>query len=127
MRPWACRHRRPFTKPASPSIWRTGRQGAESQRQVADRFGDGEADEPEVLGTINIAAREEAQQSEFGGELHLQRLKDGPVRGNEKKSFRSSGHAFHDADWNVLKVIWGRRLGRAAGQRSRRRITAAHG
>ncbi|MEX0964573.1 MAG: pyruvate dehydrogenase (acetyl-transferring), homodimeric type [Pseudohongiellaceae bacterium] len=68
-------------------------------------IGDGEADEPEVLGTINIAAREKLDNLILVINCNLQRL-DGPVRGNGKiiqeleASFKGSG-------WNVLKVIWG--------------------
>ena len=68
-------------------------------------IGDGEADEPEVLGTINIAAREKLDNIVLVINCNLQRL-DGPVRGNGKiiqeleASFKGSG-------WNVLKVIWG--------------------
>ncbi|MDH3978238.1 MAG: pyruvate dehydrogenase (acetyl-transferring), homodimeric type [Gammaproteobacteria bacterium] len=67
-------------------------------------IGDGESDEPEVLGTINIAAREKLDNLVMIVNCNLQRL-DGPVRGNGKiiqeleRSFRGSG-------WNVLKVIW---------------------
>ncbi|MCC5794951.1 MAG: pyruvate dehydrogenase (acetyl-transferring), homodimeric type [Chromatiales bacterium] len=66
--------------------------------------GDGEADEPEVLGTINIAVREKLENLVLVVNCNLQRL-DGPVRGNGKiiqeleRSFRGSG-------WNVIKVIW---------------------
>ena len=67
--------------------------------------GDGETDEPEVLGTINIAARERLDNFVMVVNCNLQRL-DGPVRGNGKivqeleRSFRGSG-------WHVIKVIWG--------------------
>lgn len=67
-------------------------------------IGDGESDEPEVLGTINIAAREKLDNLVLVVNCNLQRL-DGPVRGNGKiiqeleKSFRASG-------WHVIKVIW---------------------
>ena len=46
-------------------------------------IGDGEADEPEVLGTINIAARERLDNLVWVVNCNLQRL-DGPVRGNGK-------------------------------------------
>ena len=46
-------------------------------------IGDGEADEPEVLGTINIAARERLDNLVLVVNCNLQRL-DGPVRGNGK-------------------------------------------
>jgi pyruvate dehydrogenase E1 component len=68
-------------------------------------IGDGEADEPEVLGTINIAAREKLDNLVLVVNCNLQRL-DGPVRGNGK-IIQELERAFRGADWNVLKVIWG--------------------
>ena len=68
-------------------------------------IGDGEADEPEVLGTINIAAREKLDNLILVVNCNLQRL-DGPVRGNGK-IIQELERAFRGADWNVLKVIWG--------------------
>src|SRR4029434_5402713 len=46
-------------------------------------LGDGEMDEPETLGAIGIAAREELDNLTFVVNCNLQRL-DGPVRGNGK-------------------------------------------
>ena len=46
-------------------------------------IGDGETDEPEVLGTINIASRERLDNLILVVNCNLQRL-DGPVRGNGK-------------------------------------------
>ncbi len=68
-------------------------------------IGDGEADEPEVLGTINIAAREKLDNLVLVVNCNLQRL-DGPVRGNGK-IIQELERSFRGADWNVLKVIWG--------------------
>ena len=51
-------------------------------------IGDGESDEPEVLGTINIAAREGLDNLVLVVNCNLQRL-DGPVRGNGR-SFKNS-------------------------------------
>ena len=68
-------------------------------------IGDGEADEPEVLGTINIAARERLDNLIVVVNCNLQRL-DGPVRGNGK-IIQELERAFRGADWQVLKVIWG--------------------
>ena len=68
-------------------------------------IGDGEADEPEVLGTINIAAREKLDNLILVVNCNLQRL-DGPVRGNGK-IIQELERTFRGADWNVLKVIWG--------------------
>ena len=68
-------------------------------------IGDGEADEPEVLGTINIAAREQLDNLVLVINCNLQRL-DGPVRGNGK-IIQELERSFRGADWNVLKVIWG--------------------
>ncbi|MFN2288592.1 MAG: pyruvate dehydrogenase (acetyl-transferring), homodimeric type [Chromatocurvus sp.] len=68
-------------------------------------IGDGEADEPEVLGTIGIAAREQLDNLVLVINCNLQRL-DGPVRGNGK-IIQELERSFRGADWNVLKVIWG--------------------
>lgn len=68
-------------------------------------IGDGEADEPEVLGTINIAAREKLDNIVLVINCNLQRL-DGPVRGNGK-IIQELERSFRGADWNVIKVIWG--------------------
>ena len=68
-------------------------------------IGDGEADEPEVLGTINIAARERLDNLVLVVNCNLQRL-DGPVRVNGK-IIQELERAFRGADWQVLKVIWG--------------------
>lgn len=68
-------------------------------------IGDGEADEPEVLGTINIAAREKLDNVVLCINCNLQRL-DGPVRGNGKV-IQELERSFRGAGWNVIKVIWG--------------------
>src|SRR5690606_31323706 len=74
-------------------------------RQVWAFCGDGEMDEPESLGAISLAGRENLDNLIFVINCNLQRL-DGPVRGNGKiiqeleSEFRGSG-------WNVIKVIWG--------------------
>ena len=68
-------------------------------------IGDGEADEPEVLGTISIAARERLDNLILVINCNLQRL-DGPVRGNGK-IIQEFERRFRGADWNVIKVIWG--------------------
>lgn len=68
-------------------------------------IGDGEADEPEVLGTINIAAREKLDNLVLVINCNLQRL-DGPVRGNGK-IIQELEASFTGSGWNVLKVIWG--------------------
>ena len=68
-------------------------------------IGDGETDEPEVLGTISIAAREKLDNLILVVNCNLQRL-DGPVRGNGK-IIQELERRFRGADWNVIKVIWG--------------------
>ena len=67
-------------------------------------IGDGEAVEPEVLGTINIAAREKLDNLILVVNCNLQRL-DGPVRGNGK-IIQELEASFRGAGWEVLKVIW---------------------
>ena len=68
-------------------------------------IGDGESDEPEVMGTINIAAREKLDNLVLVVNCNLQRL-DGPVRGNGK-IIQELERSFRGAGWDVLKVIWG--------------------
>ena len=68
-------------------------------------IGDGECDEPEVLGTLNIAAREKLDNLIIVVNCNLQRL-DGPVRGNGK-IIQELEASFRGAGWNVIKVIWG--------------------
>lgn len=68
-------------------------------------IGDGEADEPEVLGTLNIASREKLDNLVLVVNCNLQRL-DGPVRGNGKV-IQELERTFRGAEWNVIKVIWG--------------------
>jgi pyruvate dehydrogenase E1 component len=68
-------------------------------------IGDGESDEPEVLGTISIASREKLDNLVLVINCNLQRL-DGPVRGNGK-IIQELERSFRGADWNVIKVIWG--------------------
>ncbi len=69
-------------------------------------LGDGECDEPESLGAISLAGREKLDNLIFVINCNLQRL-DGPVRGNGKIIQELEGN-FRGADWNVIKVIWGR-------------------
>ncbi|MFH2037494.1 MAG: pyruvate dehydrogenase (acetyl-transferring), homodimeric type, partial [Candidatus Zixiibacteriota bacterium] len=68
-------------------------------------LGDGELDEPESLGAITLASREQLDNLIFVVNCNLQRL-DGPVRGNGK-IIQELEAAFHGAGWNVIKVIWG--------------------
>jgi pyruvate dehydrogenase E1 component len=69
-------------------------------------LGDGEMDEPESLGAIGVAAREELDNLTFVINCNLQRL-DGPVRGNGK-IIQELESSFRGAGWNVVKVVWGR-------------------
>ena len=68
-------------------------------------LGDGETDEPETLGSITLAARENLDNLLWVINCNLQRL-DGPVRGNGK-IIQELEAAFQGAGWNVIKVIWG--------------------
>jgi len=74
-------------------------------RKIWAFLGDGEMDEPESLGAIGLAARENLDNLIFVINCNLQRL-DGPVRGNGKIIQELEG-SFRGAGWNVLKVIWG--------------------
>ncbi|HVL74770.1 MAG TPA: pyruvate dehydrogenase (acetyl-transferring), homodimeric type [Noviherbaspirillum sp.] len=74
-------------------------------RKVWAFLGDGEMDEPESMGAIGVAGREQLDNLVFVVNCNLQRL-DGPVRGNGKIIQELEGE-FRGAGWNVIKVIWG--------------------
>ena len=73
--------------------------------KVVCYIGDGESDEPETLGAISLAARENLDNLIWVINCNLQRL-DGPVRGNGK-IIQELETGFRGAGWNVIKVIWG--------------------
>jgi pyruvate dehydrogenase E1 component len=77
-----------------------------SRAHVWAFLGDGEMDEPESLGALGVAAREELDNLTFIVNCNLQRL-DGPVRGNGKIIQELESY-FRGAGWHVVKVIWGR-------------------
>src|SRR6476661_8048866 len=74
-------------------------------RKVWAFLGDGEMDEPESLGAISLAGRENLDNLVFVINCNLQRL-DGPVRGNGK-IVQELESVFRGAGWNVIKVLWG--------------------
>ncbi len=76
-----------------------------SEPKVWAFLGDGESDEPESLGAITLAGRENLDNVVWVVNCNLQRL-DGPVRGNGKIIQELEG-LFRGAGWNVIKVIWG--------------------
>ena len=82
---------RGFMKGEEPKVWAF--------------IGDGESDEPESLGALTLASRENLDNLIWVVNCNLQRL-DGPVRGNGK-IIQELEAAFQGAGWNVIKVIWG--------------------
>ena len=74
-------------------------------RHVWGVFGDGEMDEPESIGALTLAAREDLDNLTFIINCNLQRL-DGPVRGNSQ-IIQELEALFTGAGWNVIKVLWG--------------------
>ncbi len=76
-----------------------------SNQRVWAFLGDGECDEPETLGAITLASREQLDNLTFVVNCNLQRL-DGPVRGNGKV-IQELEALFRGAGWNVIKVVWG--------------------
>jgi pyruvate dehydrogenase E1 component len=84
-------------------------------REIADTsrakvwcfMGDGESDEPESLGALSLASREQLDNLIFVVNCNLQRL-DGPVRGNGK-IIQELEAVFRGAGWNCIKVVWGSR------------------
>ncbi|ONI87295.1 pyruvate dehydrogenase (acetyl-transferring), homodimeric type [Saccharothrix sp. ALI-22-I] len=77
-----------------------------SDQHVWAFLGDGEMDEPESRGLLQVAANEQLDNLTFVVNCNLQRL-DGPVRGNGK-IIQELEAFFRGAGWNVIKVIWGR-------------------
>ncbi|MFT4296918.1 MAG: pyruvate dehydrogenase (acetyl-transferring), homodimeric type [Micropruina sp.] len=77
-----------------------------SQQHVWAFLGDGEMDEPESRGALQLASYDELDNLTFVINCNLQRL-DGPVRGNGKIMQELEGF-FRGAGWNVIKVVWGR-------------------
>ncbi len=74
-------------------------------RKIWVFMGDGESDEPESLGALSLAARENLDNLIFVVNCNLQRL-DGPVRGNGKIIQELEGR-FRGAGWHVIKLLWG--------------------
>ena len=68
-------------------------------------LGDGEMDEVESRGQLQVAANEGLDNLTFVINTNLQRL-DGPVRGNGK-IIQELESFFRGAGWNVIKVVWG--------------------
>ena len=77
-----------------------------SDQHVWAFLGDGEMDEPESRGLLQVAANEGLDNLTFVINCNLQRL-DGPVRGNGK-IIQELESFFRGAGWNVIKVVWGR-------------------
>ncbi|THG35137.1 pyruvate dehydrogenase (acetyl-transferring), homodimeric type [Glaciibacter flavus] len=77
-----------------------------SDQQVWAFLGDGEMDEVESRGQLQVAANEGLDNLNFVINCNLQRL-DGPVRGNGK-IIQELESFFRGAGWNVIKVVWGR-------------------
>lgn len=78
---------------------------ATNERRVWGVFGDGEMDEPESLGALSLASRENLDNVTFIINCNLQRL-DGPVRGNGQ-IIQELEALFTGVGWNVIKVLWG--------------------
>jgi pyruvate dehydrogenase E1 component len=77
-----------------------------SDQQVWAFLGDGEMDEVEARGQLQVAANDGLDNLNFVINCNLQRL-DGPVRGNGKIIQELESY-FRGAGWNVIKVVWGR-------------------
>ena len=77
-----------------------------SESHVWAFLGDGEMDEVESRGQLQVAANEGLDNLTYVINCNLQRL-DGPVRGNGK-IIQELESFFRGAGWNVIKVVWGR-------------------
>lgn len=78
-----------------------------TQSKVWCFVGDGETDEPETLGSIQLAGNSRLDNLVWVVNCNLQRL-DGPVRGNAKIIQELEG-VFRGSGWNVIKLVWGSR------------------
>ena len=77
-----------------------------AEQHVWAFLGDGELDEVESRGALQLAANDGLDNLTFVVNCNLQRL-DGPVRGNGK-IIQELESFFRGAGWNVIKVVWGR-------------------
>lgn len=77
-----------------------------SRQHVWAFLGDGEMNEPESRGMLQVAANEGLDNLTFVINCNLQQL-DGPVRGNGK-IIQELEAFFRGAGWNVIKAVWGR-------------------
>jgi pyruvate dehydrogenase E1 component len=77
-----------------------------AEQHVWAFLGDGEMDEVESRGALQLAANDGLDNLTFVVNCNLQRL-DGPVRGNGK-IIQELESFFRGAGWNVIKVVWGR-------------------
>ena len=92
---------------AQANRYLAGRGFKDTQEQQVWAFlGDGEMDEVESRGALQLAANDGLDNLTFVINCNLQRL-DGPVRGNGK-IIQELESFFRGAGWNVIKVIWGR-------------------
>jgi len=92
---------------AQANRYLAGRGFKDTQEQQVWAFlGDGELDEVESRGALQLAANDGLDNLSFVVNCNLQRL-DGPVRGNGK-IIQELESFFRGAGWNVIKVIWGR-------------------
>ena len=95
-----------------------------SDQHVWAFLGDGEMDEPESRGLLQLAANDGLDNLTFVINCNLQRL-DGPVRGNGK-IVQELEAFFRGAGWNVIKVLWGREWDAAARRGHDRRAGPDH-
>ncbi|WCZ32916.1 pyruvate dehydrogenase (acetyl-transferring), homodimeric type [Corynebacterium massiliense] len=77
-----------------------------SKQHVWAFLGDGEMDEPESRGLLQMGSLYNLDNLTFIVNCNLQRL-DGPVRGNTH-IIQELESTFRGAGWNVIKVVWGR-------------------
>lgn len=77
-------------------------------------IGDGECEEPEVLGCARVAARHDLDHLCFIININHQSL-DGPVQGNGSV-IRELEAAFAGMGWNTIKLLWGEKWDRLLAQ-----------
>ena len=111
---WASARSPRCTRPGSTATCRTASSTTPARAGCGRSSATASATSPRRSARISLASREKLDNLVFVVNCNLQRL-DGPVRGNGK-IIQELEAVFRGAGWNVIKVILGLEVGRAAGQ-----------
>ena len=99
-------HQRRSTRPGSTGTSATGASTTPSESRVWCFVGDGECDEPETLGAISLAAREQLDNLTWVDQLQPPAPRRSGARQRQDHPGARGGLP-RAPGWNVIKVIWG--------------------